>query len=143
MASGGGHWVELLRLRPALEGAQVTYVTVNREYAQDLEPRTRLRIVSDATRWDKVGLIWMALGLLWIVINERPHVVISTGAAPGYVALRLGRLVRARTIWVDSMANVEQLSMSGERAGRHADLWLTQWAHLARPTGPSYAGSVL
>lgn len=102
-----------------------------------------MRVVNDATRWDKVGLARMALRLLWIILRERPDVVISTGAAPGYFALRLARLVRARTIWVDSMANVEQLSMSGEKIGRHADLWLTQWAHLARPDGPHYAGSVL
>lgn len=143
VASGGGHWVQLLRLRPAFEGARVTYVTVDRGYAQDLEPGSRLRIVNDATRWDKVGLVRMALRLLWIILRERPHVVISTGAAPGYFALRLARLVRARTIWVDSMANVEELSMSGQKIGRHADLWLTQWAHLARPDGPHHAGSVL
>lgn len=143
VASGGGHWVQLLRLRPAFEGAWVTYVTVDPGYAQDLEPGARLRIVNDASRWNKVGLACMALRLLWITLRERPHVVISTGAAPGYFALRLARLVRARTIWVDSMANVEQLSMAGEKVGRHADLWLTQWAHLARPDGPEYAGSVL
>lgn len=143
VASGGGHWVQLLRLRPAFEGAQVTYVTTDPGYAQDLEPGVRLRFVNDASRWNKVGLIRMALRLLWIMLRERPHVVISTGAAPGYFALRLARLVRARTIWVDSMANVEELSMSGEKVGRYADLWLTQWAHLARPDGPHYAGSVL
>ena len=49
----------------------------------------------------------------------------------------------ARTIWLDSIANVEELSMSGSWIGRSADLWLTQWPHLARPEGPHYAGSVL
>lgn len=135
--------MQLLRLRPAIEGARVTYVTVDRGYADDLEPGARLRIVNDATRWNKIGLISLAMRLMWIVATERPDVVVSTGAAPGYVALRLGRLLGARTVWVDSMANVEQLSLSGQRIGRHADLWLTQWAHLAQPGGPRYAGSVL
>jgi hypothetical protein len=31
----------------------------------------------------------------------------------------------------------------GERLGRHADLWLTQWPHLATPSGPVFAGAVL
>lgn len=69
--------------------------------------------------------------------------IISTGAAPGYFALRMGKWFRARTVWVDSIANVEELSLSGARAGRHADLWLTQWEHLAQPGGPEYRGSVL
>lgn len=143
VASGGGHWVQLLRLRPAFAGGRVTYVTVNRAYATDLDPGDRLRLVNDATRWDKIGLARMALRLMWILLRERPHVIVSTGAAPGYFAIRFGRLIGARTIWLDSIANVEHLSMSGERIGHHADLWLTQWSHLARPDGPHYFGSVL
>ena len=33
--------------------------------------------------------------------------------------------------------------MSGRIAGPFADLWLTQWEHLAREGGPEYAGAVL
>jgi hypothetical protein len=85
----------------------------------------------------------MALTLLWIMIVERPDVVISTGAAPGYFALRFGKLLGARTIWVDSIANVDELSLAGSKVGRFADLWLTQWPHLAQPAGPQYFGAVL
>jgi hypothetical protein len=69
--------------------------------------------------------------------------VITTGAAPGYFAIRIGNLFGARTIWVDSIANGEELSLSGQKAGPHAALWLTQWAHLAKAEGPHYRGSVL
>jgi hypothetical protein len=51
--------------------------------------------------------------------------------------------LRARTIWIDSIANVERLSSSGAQARRVADVWLTQWEHLARPEGPEYWGAVL
>jgi Oligosaccharide biosynthesis protein Alg14 like len=54
-----------------------------------------------------------------------------------------GRFLGARTIWVDSIANIDVLSMSGQKAGRYADLWLTQWPELASPNGPEYRGSVL
>ena len=69
--------------------------------------------------------------------------MISTGAAPGYFALRMGRWFRARTVWVDSIANVEELSLSGAKVRPYADLYLTQWEHLAVEGGPTYAGSVL
>ena len=70
-------------------------------------------------------------------------VVISTGAAPGFFGLAFGKLLGARTIWIDSMANVEELSLSGRQVRRFADLWLTQWPHLARPDGPRYEGGVV
>jgi UDP-N-acetylglucosamine:LPS N-acetylglucosamine transferase len=100
-------------------------------------------VINDASRWDKIGLILMAARLLAIILRERPDVVISTGAAPGYVALRLAKLIGGRTIWLDSIANVDELSLSGRKIRRHADLWLTQWPHLARPDGPQFLGAVL
>lgn len=142
IASGGGHWVQLLRLRPALEGHRVTFVTVRESYRGDVEGAP-FRVVNDATRWDKVGLATMALRLIWVMVRVRPQVVLSTGAAPGYFAIRLGKMLGARTVWVDSIANVEAMSMTGTLVRKHADLWLTQWAHLAEENGPSYAGAVL
>ena len=76
------------------------------------------------------------------MIKERPDVVVSTGAAPGYFGIRFGKLVGARTIWIDSIANAEELSLSGLKAGKHVDLWLTQWEHLAQQEGPHYHGNV-
>lgn len=143
VASGGGHWIELMRIMPAFAGAHVVFATVNRDYARDVSA-SRFYVVPDATRWSKAAAMWQALRILMIVLRERPNVVISTGAAPGYFAVRFGRWVGARTIWLDSIANVEELSMSGRLAGPHADLWLTQWPHLAGAEGrPAYAGAVL
>lgn len=79
----------------------------------------------------------------WIVIRERPDVVVTTGAAPGLVVLALARLLGARTVWVDSIANAERLSLSGRLAEGRADLVLTQWPELAREGGPRYLGGVL
>jgi UDP-N-acetylglucosamine:LPS N-acetylglucosamine transferase len=142
IASGGGHWVELLRVVPAFAGHDVAFATVSPAYRSSV-PGARFYTVPDATQWQKLGLVRLALRVLWILLRERPHVVVSTGAAPGYLGLRLGKLLGARTVWIDSIANAEELSLSGRRIGQHADLWLTQWPHLARPQGPRYAGAVL
>lgn len=143
VASGGGHWVQLRRLAPAFDGCDVAFVTVQPDYRSTVPGSSRFYCVRDATRWDRWGLLVLALQLSWIVLRERPRIVVSTGAAPGFIALRLGRLVGARTIWVDSIANVESLSLSGLRIGPHADLWLTQWEHLATPAGPVFRGKTL
>ncbi len=151
VASGGGHWVQLMRLRPAWDGHRVTYVTttgafraeVRRDAAARGQPAPDYFVVPEANRWQKLKLVRQLLGLAIIVLRTRPDAVITTGAAPGYFALRLGRLVGARTAWVDSIANAGELSLSGKRAGRHADLWLTQWPDLARPAGPYFRGAVL
>jgi len=142
VASGGGHWVQLLRLRPAFVGQHVTYVSVDRAYRAEIGAAP-FHVVNDATRWNRFGLIRLAARMLWIVLRKRPDVVVTTGAAPGYFAIMFGRLLGARTTWIDSMANVDRLSLSGEKAGRWADLWLTQWPALAHAGGPRYEGTVL
>lgn len=143
ISSGGGHWVELLRLSPAFEGHTVVYATVSDAYRAHVG-NARLHVVPDVTRWDRLGLVRTALAVLRVLAAERPDVVVSTGALPGFFGVMLGkRLLGARTVWVDSLANVEELSMSGRKIGPHADLWLTQWPSLARPGGPRYVGSVI
>lgn len=142
VSSGGGHWVELLRIVPALEGHDVVFVTVDNMYRSEVG-LSKFYAVPDVTRWNKWRWALTLAKLTWIILRERPSVIVSTGALPGYFALRLGRLLGVRTIWLDSIANAEELSMSGQMAGRYADLWLTQWPHLAKSEGPFYRGTVL
>ncbi|MFK7751193.1 MAG: UDP-N-acetylglucosamine--LPS N-acetylglucosamine transferase [Sedimentitalea sp.] len=150
-ASAGGHWVQLMRLRPAWSGCDVTYVTTDPGLETPLRTESRktddhiagFYTVTEANRWNKLRLVRQLFQLLRIIYRTRPDVVITTGAAPGYFALRLGRLFGARTVWIDSIANAEELSLSGKQARAHADLWLTQWGHLSDPNGPKHLGSVI
>jgi UDP-N-acetylglucosamine:LPS N-acetylglucosamine transferase len=151
VASGGGHWVQLSRLVPAWDDCVVTYVTTDPGFKAGVEAvaaargqsRPGYHVVFEANRWQKMRLLRSLLQIALILQRTRPDVVITTGAAPGYFALRLGALMGCRTIWIDSVANAEELSLAGQKAGRHSGLWLTQWEHLAKPDGPECKGSVL
>jgi hypothetical protein len=142
ISSGGGHWVQLLRLRPAFAGCEMTYATVRDGFRADVGDAD-FHVIRDANRWSKLNLFRSALGITRLLLRVRPDIVITTGAAPGYFGARFGKWMGARVIWVDSVANAGELSMSGEKAGAFSDLWLTQWAHLAREKGPRFLGSVL
>lgn len=132
----------MLRLCPALEMCDVTFACVRRGYADDV-PGERYLLIPDATRWDRIRLLWMISRVIYVILKLRPDVILSTGAAPGYTAIRFGKLIGARTIWLDSIANVEHISLSGKKIGKYADLWLTQWEHLSGPNGPQFRGAVL
>ncbi len=142
ISSGGGHWVQLLRLRPAFEGCDVIYATVREGYREDVG-QAEFRLIPDSNRWNKQALVRSAIAIFLLLLRERPEVVITTGAAPGYFAVRLGKWLGARVIWLDSVANAEEFSMSGVKSGGFVDLWLTQWPHLAGEGGPRFYGSVL
>jgi hypothetical protein len=141
--SAGGHWVQMRRLLPAFEGCSLVFAGVAEWLDADLLPAPYYRL-RNVSRSDPAGFLVIARQLARVVRLERPDVVVTTGAAPGLMALVMGKLlVRSRTVWIDSIANTERLSLSGRLARPVADAWLVQWPHLARPGGPEHWGTVL
>ena len=143
VASGGGHWVELRRLMPAFAGSEVLYVSTEPVADADLAPARYYR-VTNVTRKSRLAFARTVCEIFAIVRRERPEVVVTTGAAPGFVALVLAKLLcGSRTVWIDTVAYTEGVSLSGRLVRPFADAWLVQWPHLAKPGGPDYWGSVL
>ena len=141
--SAGGHWVQMRRLLPAFEGLEVVYAGVGTALDADLRPARYYRI-RNVSRRDPLGFAVIFWQLARVMRRERPDVVVTTGAAPGLMALLVGKLVAgSRTVWIDSIASVETMSLSGRLARHVADAWLVQWEHLARPDGPEFWGAVL
>lgn len=142
VASGGGHWVQLMRLRPALNGEVVSYGS-----SRDPKPKeigdARYYAIPEANRHTPIRMLRATVRVATVVVLTRPDVVISTGAAPGAMAIAMAKLIGARTVWIDSIANARKVSMSGRLVRPFADLWLTQWEHLARATGPKYRGTIV
>jgi hypothetical protein len=142
ISSGGGHWVQLLRLRPAFDGCQVVYASTRPSNRYDV-PGQPYHSVPEASGSTRLRAIHCAVSVAALLVRVRPSVIVTTGALPGYLAVRLGRVFGVRAVWIDSIANAGRLSKSGEHVGAHVDVWLTQWEHLASPSGPHYRGSVL
>lgn len=142
VSSPGGHFTQLQLLSRAWDDCEVAYACVGGELAP-LVGAARYYSIPEASRSRPWLLLASAWRTLLILLRERPDIVVTTGAAPGLVAVALGRLLGARTAWIDSVANVERLSLSGRLAGRVAHLWVTQWEHLSQPSGPRCAGGVL
>jgi UDP-N-acetylglucosamine:LPS N-acetylglucosamine transferase len=131
------------RLREAFTGFDVAYVTTQPDYVADV-PGHRFYAVADITRKSPGNIFILVPQLARILLKERPDAVVTTGSAPGLITLALAKaLTRARTMWIDSIANCERLSSSGARARFFADEWLTQWPELSKPEGPRHWGAVL
>lgn len=143
VASAGGHWHQLMQMTPAFDGAEVTFAATDPDLAEvyGLERMITLR---DYNKKDPVGVARGLVQTFGTLARLRPDVVVSTGAAPGLLCLLWGRLFGARTIWIDSIANSAELSLSGRLALRFCHVVVTQWEHLATGNPKlTYWGSVL
>jgi UDP-N-acetylglucosamine:LPS N-acetylglucosamine transferase len=103
-----------------------------------------VRTITDSSRHTRLNFCYSVLQLWRILEEVQPDLVVTTGAAPGAAALILARLRGIQTIWIDSIANSEELSLSGKAVRFFAHLRLTQWPHLAQTNAHlQYFGRVL
>ncbi len=142
VSSSGGHWIQLLRLRPAFSDCEVVFASTNKGSASEVGGYEFFHIIN-ATRKSPFNFFPMFFQILRIMVKVEPDIIITTGAAPGLITLAIGKLFRTKNIWIDSIANVEEMSTSGKKARFVADLYLTQWEALSTPQGPIFKGSIL
>ena len=142
ISSPGGHWIQLTRICAGLEARHELVYAMPDKLFKAKQGR-KIYSVMDVSADDKWKLIPCALQISWILLKERPDTIISTGAAPGALAVMLGKMFRIRTIWVDSIANVQKISRAGRLVQKHADTFLTQWPQLSDNDRIIHKGSVL
>ena len=143
VASAGGHWIQLLRIAPAFEDHTVVFASTSKSNKHEVTGYDYYFFV-DGHRKAMWKFFRMFFQLVWIIRKVKPRVIVTTGAAPGLMALIVGRIFSTRNIWIDSIANVDRLSTSGMIARRFSDLYLTQWEKLASQDGrPGFQGAVI
>lgn len=141
VASGGGHWKQLMLISPSFSHYQVKYITTIKGLPEE-SGIDSFNIVTDSNKNEKFKVILTFLQILKVIVFYRPDLVITTGAAPGLLALAIGRVFLAKTIWIDSIANGEKLSMGGKISRRFAHVVMSQWQEVARQNNVQHKGSV-
>ena len=141
VASIGGHWVQLLRIaKPLEEHYEVVYMSTHPK-CKSMIGNHRFHTITDFSRWDAWKMLPASFNILAFLLKERPAAIITTGAAPGLLTIVIGRMVGIKTIWVDSVANVQTMSACGKLARKFANYVYTQWPELAT-SQVHYAGNI-
>lgn len=142
ISSGGGHLEQLMLCRPGFDGVKTHYVStldgVKEQFK--LEEYTK---VDDFNRNNISSIFRSAIQINKIISLIKPDIIITTGAAPGLLALVIGKFYGIHLIWIDSIANSEKISLSGRIAKYVATVRITQWPHLVSSRSIRYMGSVL
>lgn len=143
VCSPGGHMLQLLRLRPALEGFETTWVTLSAADTDYLLREERVIHGRGPTNRSLSALV-SNLRLAWRVVREeRPDAIVSTGAALAVPFFLAGKLLGARLIYVESLTRTTSLSLSGRLVRPLSDAFFVQWPDLARGRRARFAGRLL
>lgn len=131
VASAGGHLSQLLRLKDSWNSCDTFCITTSNTVRGKLQEYRGVYVVGECNREHPFRLGIVLVRCIYAILRERPDVVISTGAAVGCIVCFLAKLLRAKVIWIDSIANVERISLSGRMVRYISDLFLVQWPELA------------
>ncbi|MHC4170305.1 MAG: PssD/Cps14F family polysaccharide biosynthesis glycosyltransferase [Planctomycetota bacterium] len=143
-ASAGGHMSQLLKLTESWQGHETFYVTTTEVLREKLSRFGRVYVVGECNRLYPARVVRVLVRCIKILFREKPDVVISTGAAAGCMLCLLSKISGAKVVWIDSITNVERISLSGRMVRRIADLFLVQWPDLVnRYEKVEFAGALI
>lgn len=143
VCSPGGHLQDMMALEPAWRGFRRLFVTTpapDVEYLLSQEPHV---VAFGPTNRSLKNLIRNVPVALRVLRKERPDVVLSTGAALCVPFFVIGRVLGCRLVYVECLARVESLSLTGRLLYRLADEFFVQSSTLGQLERARYEGSVL
>ena len=144
VCSPGGHLQQMLALEPAWSGAERFWVTLPGADVGYLLADEEVTLGHGPTNRSVVNLI-RNVGLAWRLLRRvRPDAILSTGAGLAVPFFLVGKLLRIRLVYVESVTRTESISLSGRLLYPLADRFFVQWPEVAkRLRRAEYAGSVL
>lgn len=128
-ASSGGHFEQLLMLKPLMERYASFIVTEKTKYVTGVKgvKNYYLKQVNRREKTFGLKLIANAFISLGIIIRERPDIIICTGVLAMIPLCLLAKLFRKKLIYIESFAKVTSPTESGKLLYKFADQFYVQW----------------
>lgn len=135
---------QLLKVAASWAGRDVFFVTTTEVLRNELSKLGDVYVVGECNHQHPLRVFKVLFKCISIIFRQRPMVIISTGAAAGCMLCFLGKLLGAKVVWIDSITNVEKMSLSGRMVHCIADVLLVQWPELAdKYKKAEYVGAVI
>lgn len=131
VASSGGHLAELFCIHELWQAHERFWVSFPTPDAESLLADETVFWAAYPTNRHLPNLL-RNLALAWRLLRrERPDVVISTGAGVAVPFLILARVLGIRSVYLESITRIRELSLSGYLVYPFVDRFLVQWQELA------------
>lgn len=133
-ASSGGHYEQLLMLRPLMERYDSFILTEKTLYTTNLKNIRAYYLIQT----NRKEIIWILKFLvntvrsISVFYKERPDVIVCTGVLSMIPMCLLCKLFGKRLIYIESFAKVTSGTESGRFLYRFADQFYVQWESMLK-----------
>ena len=128
-ASSGGHFEQLLMLKPLMAKYESCVVTEKTSYDINLKDY-RVYYMHQVNRKEFFFMFWMfvnAFKSLKILVKEKPDVVITTGVLAVIPLCLLAKMWGKILIYIESFAKITSPTQTGKFLYKYADRFYVQW----------------
>ena len=133
-ASSGGHFEQLMMLKPLMEKHDSILVTEKTDYSMG-KTDVKTYYLKQINRKELLFLpkfIGNTFRSLRIIIKERPKVMITTGVLAIIPMALLIKLFGGKLIYIESFAKVTSKTLSGKLLYKFADQFYVQWEEMLK-----------
>ena len=133
IASSGGHFEQLMMLKPLMDSNRSFIVTEKTNYS--VNTNEKVYYLKQVNRYELKFIPLMILNSfksLKIFMKEKPDVIISTGALSVIPICVIGKVFRKKIIFIESFAKITSPTLTGRFIYKFADRFYIQWESLRK-----------
>ena len=130
----GGHLTETLQLLDAFEGHDFFFVTHHSSRDGDIR-KIAPAYFSKSINANPILFLLTFPWALGVIIQERPEIIFSTGAEIALPFYFWGKLLRIKTIYLESWCRINDISLTGRISYLFVDAFYVQWPQLLEICG--------
>ena len=127
VCSSGGHFRELHLLDNFWKKYERVWVTFDKQDTQGSLNDEKCYYAFHPTNRNIKNLIRNFFLAIKILRNEKPDVIVSTGAGVAIPFFYLGKVFGSKTVYIESIARINSASLTGKVIAPVCDLVVVQW----------------
>lgn len=131
-SSSGGHYEQLLMLKPLMDRYDSFILTEKTSYLSSVE-HTKTYYLRQVNRkeWKfPFKMIANTIQSFYVFIREKPDIVITTGVLAIIPICLLAKLFGKKLIYIESFAKVTSPTQTGKMLYKYADQFYVQWPQM-------------
>lgn len=132
VGSSGGHLAHLYMLKPFWQNKERFWATFDKEDARSLLQGEKIYPMYYPSNRSVKALIINTRRAIKILRRERPDLIISSGAAPAIPFFWIGKLMGAKTIYIEVFDRIDKSTIAGRFCYPVTDKFIVEWEEMKR-----------
>ncbi|HGF7884124.1 TPA: PssD/Cps14F family polysaccharide biosynthesis glycosyltransferase [Enterococcus faecium] len=132
VGSSGGHLTHLYLLKNFWEKEERFWGTFDKEDSRSMLKDERFFPCYYPTNRNIINLIRNSFLAIRILLKEKPDLIISSGAAVAVPFFYLGKLIGAKTIYIEVFDRIDAPTLTGKLVYPVTDKFIVQWDEMKK-----------